>query len=118
MLSIIIPIFNDLQVTKNCVKSIFEWTKDFELIIVDNNSSENGFKEYYEEIKNKVKIIKLDKNYGFGIACNKGTKESIGEYICILNKYIISMSRSYWNIILYWILPQMVATNACWCRPF
>lgn len=42
--SIIIVNYNTCDITKNCINSIFEYTKDikFEIILVDNNSKDKS----------------------------------------------------------------------------
>ena len=50
-LSIITLTLNKLDYTKKFIKSLFEYTKDFELIIVDNGSTD-GTVEYLETLDN------------------------------------------------------------------
>jgi GT2 family glycosyltransferase len=101
MLSIIIPVFNQLIYTKNCLNylSILD---NIEVIIVNNNSTD-GTKEYldnYKEIKN-FKVLHNEKNMGFGFASNQGFKESSGNNILFLNNDIRSNDKSIkWNEII------------------
>ncbi len=85
-LSIIIINYNTNHYTIECINSIYNETKkiDFEIIVVDNNSQ----KEDPNEIKlsfSKIKLIKNNKNEGFGIANNKGIKAAIGNYVLLIN---------------------------------
>ena len=59
-LSIITLTLNKLEYTKKFIKSLFEYTKDFELIIVDNVSTD-GTVEYLESLHN-IKLIKNGEN--------------------------------------------------------
>lgn len=83
--SVIIPNWNGGELLKDCLESLSEQSyKDFEIILVDNNSTDNSL-NYIMENFPKVKIIKLDKNYGFAKAINEGVKSSKAEYAVFLN---------------------------------
>jgi len=83
--SIIIPNWNGEQLLGDCLKSLSEQTfKDFEIILVDNGSSDNSL-EFVKKNFPKIKIIKLEKNFGFARAINEGVKASSAEYVIFLN---------------------------------
>lgn len=84
-ISIIIVNYNTLQLTKDCINSVFEKTSgvNFEVILVDNASSD-GSKEYFARDK-RIKYYYLSENIGFGKANNYGIKKSCGKYIFCLN---------------------------------
>ncbi len=69
--SIIILTYNNLNYTKACLKSILKYTpKDtYEIIVVDNNSSD-GTKEWLKKQKN-IKTIFNKCNLGFPKGCNQ-----------------------------------------------
>lgn len=84
LVSIIIVNYNGAKYLKKCLNSIAEQTyKNYEVILVDNNSTDNSL----GIIKNYtfVKVIKLNKNYWFAKANNIGFCLSHGEYILLLN---------------------------------
>ncbi|MGC8483832.1 MAG: glycosyltransferase [Thermodesulfobium sp.] len=87
--SIIIPVYNALSMTKACLRSIYNETRDleFEIIIVDNASDDDTYKWLMEE-KSKhsnLKIFRIDRNIGFGPAVNFGIQRCKGEFVVILN---------------------------------
>ena len=84
-ISIIIVNYNTKVVTKQCLDSIFKWTKDvsFEVIVVDNDSHD-GSKEMLTSYPN-IKYVQSGGNLGFGKANNLGYKYSSGRYILLLN---------------------------------
>ncbi len=83
--SVIIPNWNGLDLLADCLTSLSQQiVKNFEVIIVDNGSSDGSIK-YIEENFPKFKIIKLDKNYGFAKAVNIGFKKSNAEFVVVLN---------------------------------
>ncbi|MBW2143092.1 MAG: glycosyltransferase [Deltaproteobacteria bacterium] len=86
IVSIVIPVFNQLEFTKQCLESIKHNTPEvhYEVIIVDNGSSD-GTTEYLQRIENDVKIIKNEKNLGFAKACNQGAFAAQSKYILFLN---------------------------------
>jgi GT2 family glycosyltransferase len=55
-----------------------------EVIIADNNSTD-GSRELIREEYPWVKLIELDKNYGFTGACNAGIRAANGEFVALLN---------------------------------
>ena len=86
-LSIITLTLNKLEYTKKFIKSLFEYTKDFELIIVDNGSTD-GTVEYLESLDN-IKLVKNGENKGFSAGNNQGIAIAEGEYIGFLNNDIL-----------------------------
>ena len=89
LVSIIIPTFNVLHLTKECLISIFHNTvHPYELIIVDNASTDDTVKFIKKEIiplPYDITFIQNDTNLGFAKACNQGIKVSKGDYILLLN---------------------------------
>ncbi len=84
--SIVIVNYNTKALVIDCINSIVQKTKDidYEIIVVDNNSSDGSS----EELKNKfsdVKIIENKENIGFGLANNKGFEIAKGKYLFCLN---------------------------------
>ncbi len=96
--SIIIPCFNAVEYTKQCIESVLLQTNiNYELILI-NNGSTDGTKEYFKTLKRslkpnkklqKVTIIQSVKNLGVAKALNLGISESAGKYICYLNNDVI-----------------------------
>ena len=69
--SFIIVNWNGKDYLNNCLKSIFKYTKDieFEVIVVDNNSSDNSV-DMVKSNFTKVKIVINKNNLGFAKANN------------------------------------------------
>jgi len=85
LLSIVIVTWNTAQITLNCIKTINKFLKDkidYEIIVVDNNSTDNTKKVLSKE---KIKYIYNPKNSGFAKGNNIGVKQSQGKYIFFLN---------------------------------
>lgn len=84
-ISIIILTFNQIQYTKLCIDSIRKFTDEdsYEMIIVDNNSTDGTF-EWLKEQKD-IKVIYNKENLGFPKGCNQGIEVSSGENILLIN---------------------------------
>ena len=84
--SIVIVNFNKFNLLHNCLKSISNQFKknNYEVIVIDNNSSESGLENIIFEFP-KVKLIKNNFNAGFAAANNQGFKIAKGEYVVCLN---------------------------------
>ncbi|MEJ2055336.1 MAG: glycosyltransferase family 2 protein [Calditrichaceae bacterium] len=72
-----------ISAVKNIIKSV-----SYEIIVVDNFSNDDSI-EVFESRHNDVKLIGLQKNYGYGTAMNRGVEASCGEYLLLLNSDII-----------------------------
>ena len=90
-LSIIILNFNTYELTINCVNSIVEQykeeleTKKFEIILVDNGSTDKSPEKLKKLDIKGLKFIESKKNLGFSKGCNLGTRKSSGENLLFLN---------------------------------
>ena len=86
-LSIITLTYNNLVYTKKFIESLYKYTKDFELIIVDNGSTD-GTVEYLKTLDG-LKLILNKENQGFSKGNNQGIEIAQGEYIGFLNNDIL-----------------------------
>ena len=87
--SIIIPVFNQLEYTKECIRSILDRSTypNYEIIVVDNGSTD-GTEEFCQALMSSTSnftYYRYDENQGFSKACNQGAKISSGEYLVFLN---------------------------------
>ncbi len=79
--------YNTKRELKKCIESIRKTPPkcSYQIIIVDNNSKD-GSKEFLKQIKQKnIKCILNKKNRGFGAACNQIAKMQNSHYILFLN---------------------------------
>ncbi len=83
-ISIIVPIYNSEKTLIKCLDSILDQTfQDFELILINDNSSDNSLKicEEYTKKDKRIKIINHKKNFGVSAARNSGLDIAFGEYV-------------------------------------
>jgi len=87
---IIVLTWNQKQIIKSFIDSLFKSTSlPFRLIIIDNNSKD-GTREYLESIKkDNVKIIFNKENRGFVGGMNQGIEISDAPYVCLANNDLI-----------------------------
>ena len=90
-LSIIIPVMNNSNFTRNCLFDLAKLPSDHEIIIV-NNASTDGTREMLSNMsatfRERLKVIHNERNFGFGKANNIGYAASKGEYVLFLNNDI------------------------------
>lgn len=87
MISIIIPVFNQHDMTEDCLLTLLDNTQDCEIIVVDNGSIPpikppfSGFTE--------IRVIRNEENKGFPVAVNQGVREAKGDIVILLNNDVI-----------------------------
>lgn len=84
--SIVIPVLNKVELTKQCLVALADVTQgvDYEVIIVDNGSSD-GTQEFLGQLGGDVQVIRNPDNFGFAKACNQGAQAANGQYLVFLN---------------------------------
>ncbi|NDV47422.1 glycosyltransferase family 2 protein [Paludibacter sp. 221] len=94
--SIIIVNYNTVNLIVDAIKSVIQMTMDinFEVIVVDNCSSDNSKEILQNEFQNKIKHIALPANIGFGRANNEGIKIAQGRNILFLNPDTILLNNA------------------------
>lgn len=86
MFSIIVPIYNTEKYLDKCIQSVINQTyDDYELIMIDDCSTDSSFEIACKYIQNNIKIIKNKNNSGLSITRNAGIREASGEYIFFLD---------------------------------
>ena len=84
---IVVLNWNKLELTKSCLKSISEQSyKNYRVIVVDNGSVD-GSKDWLHA-QNNIDLISNKKNLGFARAINQGFKRAVDNK----SKYIISLN--------------------------
>ncbi|HRU38504.1 MAG TPA: glycosyltransferase [Candidatus Goldiibacteriota bacterium] len=86
--SIIMPVLNQLELTKICVESIIKntWDVEHEIIVIDNASTD-GTGGYLAE--KKISCITNRENAGVAASWNAGVRAAKGEYVCVINNDIV-----------------------------
>ncbi len=105
--SIIIPNYNGSNYLYDCLNSILKSinitkNSEFEIILVDNGSTDDSIEKFNSILNNEdnftKKVIKLNKNFGFAFAVNKGIDKAKYEWIILFNNDLI-IDKNWLNII-------------------
>ncbi len=91
LVSILIPNKDQKDTLDQCLKSIEARTdyENYEIIIIENNSTEQETFEYYKQIKNpKIRVIEWKDEFNYSAINNFGVRHAKGEYLLFLNNDI------------------------------
>ena len=89
LVSIIIPNKDEKATLKKCIESIQKKStyRNFEIIIVENNSKTVEIFDYYKEIdgRNGVHVVYWDREFNYSAINNFGASYAKGDYLVCLN---------------------------------
>lgn len=90
LISIVIPNKDHTKDLDVCIRSIQEKSsyRNFEMIVVENNSTEKETFSYYEKIQEEfenVKVVTWEGSFNYSAINNFGVKYTNGEYLLFLN---------------------------------
>ena len=98
--SIIIPNKDNIPLLRNCLSSIMEKTtyNNYEIIIVENNSTKETTFEYYEYIKRYANISVVywkGKGFNYSEICNFGVQHASGKQLVFLNNDVMIITPNW-----------------------
>ena len=107
-LSIIVVAYNQINFTKSLVKDLMKLPSQVEIIVVDNNSSDNTEEEMInlvascQEGKATITYIKSQVNEMHSGGCNLGLQNSVGEVVLFLNNDVRVKSdhEAWWEKVM------------------
>lgn len=113
--SVIIVNYNTFSLTFNCIRSVIEFTKekDYEIILVDNASTECEADKFVQEFPDII-LVKSNKNGGFAFGNNLGIEKAKGEYILLLNNDTVLQEDTISKSIAY--MDQNPSAGVLGCR--
>ncbi|ROQ90770.1 glycosyltransferase family 2 protein [Desulfosoma caldarium] len=91
--SIIIPVFNQCDFTRQCIQSLFANVSysHFEVIVVDNHSTdETPVFLNWAQSRYGIRVIRNDRNLGFAKACNQGGAVAQGSLLLFLKNDVLA----------------------------
>ncbi|CEG11529.1 hypothetical protein MSIBF_A150007 [groundwater metagenome] len=112
--SIIVLTYNGKGHLKECFESLenLNYPKDKYEVIMADNASSDGSVEYVKKNFSSIKILRLDKNYGYAGGNNKSVEISKGEYIAFLNNDTL-VDKNWLNELIKWVIknPEMICSS-------
>lgn len=117
--SIIIVNWNTRDILQDCLRSVYEQTKDvrFEVIVIDNASTDGSATMAKEEFPQAILIENLQ-NRGFAAANNQGMAIAGGRYILLLNPDTIVLDGAIQKSVLFADQnPSAAVVGVCIERP-
>lgn len=91
LVTIIIPNRDKLEFLQPCVETLLEKTSytNYELLIVDNQSTDPDVLDYYAELKRRhpggIRVLPYDAEFNFAAMNNLAAQDAQGEYLLLLN---------------------------------
>ncbi|MFX1392257.1 MAG: glycosyltransferase family 2 protein [Promethearchaeota archaeon] len=84
LISIIIPLYNEEKSIRNIINRIPNFY-DYEIIIVDDGSTDNSIEEILKIKRKNIKLIRHKKNQGYGASILDGIKRAKGDIIITID---------------------------------
>ncbi len=106
VVSVIIPVFNKLDLTRTCIESLHVQPVEasFEIIVVDNGSTDGSTEWLREQQEAKrLKAVISGENLGFAQGCNAGAAVASGKYLLFLNNDM--------EVTPYWLDPLVTTLD-------
>lgn len=112
--SIILVSYNTKELTRDCIKSIYEKTEgiSYDIRVVDNASTDGSVEMLREEFP-EVKLIASEENLGFGRANNLAIKESDAKYCFLLNTDTVLLNNAVKILFDFMEKPENSQVGAC-----
>lgn len=88
-ISILIPNKDHVEDLRRCIESIKERSTydNYEIIVIENNSTEDATFAYYKTLENqeKIEVVTYEGEFNYSKINNFGAKHATGEYLLLLN---------------------------------
>ena len=103
--SIIIPNKDGKETLKVCIDSILEKStySNYEIVIVENNSTTEEIWEYYKELEQneKIRVVKYpNKGFNYSTIINCGVRNSEGEFVVQLNNDTEVLTENWLELLI------------------
>jgi len=106
LVSLIIPTKDGLELLRGCIESIYEKTdyRNYEIIVVDNNSEDPATLAYMDQIseREKLKVLRYPHPFNFSAINNFAVNKANGSIICLINNDIEIISPDWLTEMVSW----------------
>jgi len=122
LVSIIIPNRDHFKELNRCLNSLYSVTAGpaFEVILVDNDSTDPKTIEYYRLLENsgKARIIAGGYDFNFSTFCNLGARNAQGDILLFLNNDVEIIDPAWLHeLVQFAILPEVGMVGGCLLYP-
>lgn len=97
--SIVIPNKNHLKELKTCIDSILQKTtySNYEILIVENGSTEQDIFDYYQQLQQKdfIRILTWKQAFNYAAINNFAVEQAAGSYLLFLNNDVEIISENW-----------------------
>lgn len=118
LISILIPNKDYVNDLSNCIQSIMEKStyRNFEIIIIENNSTKQETFEYYEEVQkeySQIRVVYWEGIFNYSGINNYGAQFAKGEYLVLLNNDVEIITPEWLEeMLMFAQMPQTGAVGA------
>lgn len=117
LVSIVIPNKDHVDDLRRCIESIMDKSsyENYEIIVVENNSTTKEIFEYYDSISlhPKVSVVKYEGEFNYSAINNLGVSKAKGEHIILLNNDTEVITRSWIEELLMYSQREDVGAVGC-----
>src|SRR3989338_3222780 len=110
LVSVIIATLNGKGLLSDCLKTLYKYESNFEVIVVDNDSTD-GTISWLKKSYPQVKLIENSFNTGFAKANNQGLELASGEYVLYLNNDTLITEPFLKTLIAELVSPKVAAVS-------
>lgn len=101
--AVVILNYNGAEMLRHFLPSVVKFSPEAEVIVADNGSTDNSVEVMRDEFP-AVRLILLDKNYGFADGYNKALQQVTAEYYILLNSDV--------EVTEGWLAPMLAFMDA------
>ena len=117
LVSILIPNKDHVEDLRRCIDSILNKSsyENYEIIVIENNSTEQSIFDYYETIKKhpSISVVTYEGEFNYSKINNLGAKSAKGEYLILLNNDTEVVTRTWIEELLMYSQRSDVGAVGC-----
>src|SRR5690606_35343292 len=115
--SLLVPTRDRAELLRTCVESLLERTDypDFEVVVIDNGSSEADALDYLDLLRHRsgVRVLRFDAPFNYSAINNWAAGQCDGEVVGLVNNYIEVISRDWLReMVSHAVRPEIGAVGA------